>query len=134
VGITNIFQGVIAGHDAASNRTWIDWPPYRLETRHQPALQPGDKVDWVMPSAFIVLHRKDRPSRGEHENPVSGTVTELVRLGEYSQVDIAITSATDRTLRFTVPTHVANRNALAPGAAASVSLLGEGIHVIARGT
>ncbi len=132
VGITNTFQGVIASHDAAEGKTWIDWTPYRLEAPLQPTLQPGDKVDWVMPSAFIVLHRKDRPSRGEHENPVSGTVAEMVRLGEYSQVDLAITGGAERRLRFTIPTHVANRNGLAPGASASVSLLSEGIHVIGR--
>lgn len=132
VGITNTFQGVIASHDAASGKSWIDWPPYRLEAKHHPELRIGEKVDWVMPSAFIVLHRKDRPSRGEHENPVSGTVVEMVRLGEYSQVDLAITDVAERRLRFTVPTHVANRNGLAPGASANVSLLSEGIHLIGR--
>ncbi len=130
VGITNTFQGVIARHDAVSGKTWIDWSTHRLETGHVPFLQPGIKVDWVMPSAYIVLHRKDRPSRGEHENPVAGTVTALVRLGEYCQVDLAIAGVPGRTLRFSIPTHVAHRNGVMLGAGASVSLLSEGIHVI----
>ena len=30
----------------------------------------GEECDWMIPASGIVLHRHDRPSRGEHENPV----------------------------------------------------------------
>ena len=32
-------------------------------------------VDWTIAPASVLLHRRDRPSRGERENPLAGTIT-----------------------------------------------------------
>jgi molybdate transport system ATP-binding protein len=76
-----------------------------------------------------VLHRRDRPSRGEHENPVHGTIDSMVIVGETTLVTLQ-TAGDALPLHFTVPAHVARRNGLAKGAPASVSLLADGIHLM----
>lgn len=76
-----------------------------------------------------MLHRRDRPSRGEHENPVRGTVAELLVLGDTSSVALRVEGG-DELISFGVPNHVAERNGVAPGAPVAVSLLAKDIHVM----
>ena len=85
----------------------------------------------MIPAENLILHRRDRPSRGERENPVRGTITEFIALGETSAVTLRV-DASDKTLSLSVPTHVARRNGLAEGGAAAVSLIAESIHLIRR--
>jgi molybdate transport system ATP-binding protein len=77
-----------------------------------------------------VLHRRDRPSRGEHENPVAGTIVRCVVLGETTAVALRVATGERADIFFSVPTHVARRNGVAPGEPASVSLLADGIHLM----
>jgi molybdate transport system ATP-binding protein len=126
----NIFEGVVVEHRPGSNVTLVKWLDYVLEARHAETFAPGTKISWVIPPSFIVLHRRDRPSRGERENPVHGTVGALAVLGESSAVTMFVNGSEQSTLRFSVPTHVAGRNGLAPGVRLSVSLLTEGIHLM----
>lgn len=125
----NIFEGRVA--EQAPGKTLIAWGPYRLETRPQPDFAAGAHVAWCLPSGYVVLHRRDRPSRGERENPISGLVREFVPLGENASVTLAVDGSTD-VLAFTVPIHVAQRNGIEVGAPAAVSLLAEGIHLMSR--
>ncbi len=127
VDLANIFEGRVREH--RDGRTWLSWRGQCLEARLQPAFAPGSRVFWVVPPGFIVMHRRDRPSRGERENPVSGTIAELVALGETTHVALAL-GADGARLHFSVPSHVARRNALVPGAALRVSLLADGIHLM----
>ena len=73
VDLRNLFAGTIAGH-GPKDRTVIDWVGVKIETTARPEFALGQDVSWVVPDGFVVLHRRDRPSRGEHENPVPGTV------------------------------------------------------------
>jgi molybdate transport system ATP-binding protein len=77
-----------------------------------------------------VLHRRDRPSRGERENPVSGVVGEFLPFGENAAVTLWVNGRPELELRFSVPAHVATRNGLAKGVEARVSLLREGLHLM----
>jgi molybdate transport system ATP-binding protein len=84
-----------------------------------------------VPTGGILLHRRDRPSRGEHENPISGVVRDFVLLGENANVAMAVDGMPGQVLFLTIPLHVAQRNAIEVGTAIRVSLLADSIHLMA---
>ena len=129
VDLRNVFEGILLASDAGPGRCVVQWGSLRLDCAQPPSAAPGSRVAWTIPDGFIVLHRRDRPSRGEHENPVHGTVESFVVVGENALVTMH-TAADALPLHFTVPAHVARRNDLAKGAAAAVSLLADGIHLM----
>ena len=132
VDLRNMFDGVVAEHRADSGVTLVAWAGYRLEARLQPAYGAGQPITWAIPSASVILHRRDRPSRGERENPVPGVVTEFVPLGENASVAVRVDGAPDLPLSMTIPTHVAKRNRIGIGERVTVSLLAEAIHLMPR--
>lgn len=131
VGLKNIFRAGVVGHDPDRGITHIEWRGRLLEARLQEAHAPGSQVVWTIPPAYLVLHRRDRPSRGERENPVHGTVAGFVRLGENALLTVQVDETSRPPLFLTIPMHVARRNGIALGAAVGVSLLAEGIHLMA---
>jgi molybdate transport system ATP-binding protein len=130
VDMRNIFAGRVVDHDAARDCTLIEWSGLRLEARHRPDLAPGTRIAWCIAPSEIVLHRRERPSRGERENPVTGVVTNSVRLGDTTQLSLRPRAASTETVVVSIPTHVALRNGLATGVEAGVSLLAQGIHLM----
>jgi len=130
VGLRNVFRAGVVGHDAGRGCTTIEWRGHRLEARLQTAFAPGEQVNWVIPQGHVVLHRRDRPSRGERENPLRGPVTECIVLGEQVALTVAVNGAQRPPLFLSVPTHVARRNGIAAGVEIGVSLLAEGIHLM----
>lgn len=127
---SNIFEGVVEAHRLHEGVTLLGWRDRLLETRCNAAFSAGEQVSWLIPPSHIVLHRRGRPSFGERENPVSGEVGEMVVLGENALVTMWVDGDPDCPLNFTVATHAARRNGLAPGEALTVSLLAEGIHLM----
>jgi len=125
VGLRNVFTGTVDGGR-------LDWNGRLLELAAGRGGDDGPRA-WCVPDGFIVLHRRDRPSRGEHENPVPGRVAARLDMGPTAHLDLVPDHATDAVLRFSVPVHVARRNGLEPGAAATVSLLAEGLHLMDAG-
>ena len=125
----NVFQGRVATHDPEGERTRIEWAGMRLECEFAPGFSPGDNVSWLIPQSEVVLHRRDRPSRGERENPVPGTVTEMITLGDDALVIMGV-SGSEEPLAFVVSLHVARRNRVAVGESVRVSLLADGIHLM----
>ncbi len=130
VGLKNIFRAGIVEHVPGRGVTVIEWRGHRLEARLQPSFPPGSQVTWVIPQGHLVLHRHDRPSRGDRENPVSGVVAEFVRLSENAAVSIHVDGPDRPPLFLSIPLHVAGRNGIAPGIAVTVSLLSDGIHLM----
>jgi molybdate transport system ATP-binding protein len=130
VDLRNVFEGTIAGHDLERNRTLIDWAGRRIEAAARADLAVGTRVSWVIPDGFVVLHRRDRPSRGEHENPIAGTVEAVLVIAQTAQVSLRPHSDPSLPIHFSVPLHVARRNAIERGVEAAVSLLAEGIHLM----
>jgi molybdate transport system ATP-binding protein len=120
----------VRAHEPAQRRTLIDWHGILLEVAHAPACPAGTRVHWTVPVSGIVLHRRDRPSRGEHENPVSGTVVECMTLGDDTTIGIRVALAGDRVRTLRVPAHEARRNGIAVGVDARISLLAEAIHLM----
>ncbi len=129
VDLRNLFVGTVSGHQAA-DRTIIEWAGMKIEAAAKQELAVGQEVSWVIPDGFVILHRRDRPSRGEHENPVPGTVHSVLAIGQTAHVTLLPRHAPKLPIHFSVPLHVAGRNGLTEGVAAVVSLLAEGIHLL----
>ena len=130
VDVRNIFTGRIAGHDSARRVTILEWNRYRLETPYQPRIAAGTSVAWAIPTANVLLHRRDRPSRGEQENPVAGRVSEFVVLGDSASVAVDVEGIADTPLFMTIALHAAQRNRIAIGEQVHVSLLAEAIYIM----
>ncbi len=125
VGLVNLFEGALV-RDGGGLK--LEWLGHKLEVASI-AGKAGDRVCWVIPPEGVLLHRRERPSRGEAENPVSGVVRDCLRLGPFTQIRL-VPDGGGEPLAFSVPTHVAERNGIAPGAAARVSLLAASIHLM----
>ncbi len=129
MGIRNLFEATVAGR-SDTGQAVLDWAGLQIET--EAGCAPGTPVVWAIPDGFVVLHRRDRPSRGEHENPVPGRIDEMIVLGQTAQLRLCPDHAPALPIHFSVSLHVAQRNAIAPGVAATVSLVAEGIHVMTQ--
>ena len=125
----NVFTAVISRHDEQRGKTWLDWAGAEIECALATRFAPGDRVDWLVPESHVVMHRRERPSRGEHENPVRGVARDVVILGGDARVTLDV-HGVDTPLTFEVSAHVAARNRVAAGAEVSVSLLADGIHLV----
>jgi molybdate transport system ATP-binding protein len=130
LGLRNLFTAKVAEHRADAGFTILSWRGRDLEARHNPAFAEGSEIAWVIPPAQVVLHRRDRPSRGEHENPIQGVLGDCLALGDLTHATVLVDGDPEAALHFSVPTHVADRNRLAAGALVGVSLLASGIHLM----
>jgi molybdate transport system ATP-binding protein len=131
VAARNIFAGRILAHDAERGITLLDWHGRPLEAASAPRFPVGAAVAWTIPPSEVILHRRVQPSRGVAENPVSGAILDLVRLGSLTSVSIRV-AGEEQALIMDVPNHVAWRNGLEPGIEVGVSLLAKAIHVMPR--
>ena len=122
----NLFEGLVVEVDGQRRLQWGE--SYLEVTDGLADLPLGEKVTWYLPPSDIVLHRRDRPSHGERENPIAATVSELVALGGITSVSLRVNHGD--MLRFDIATHAARRNQLTSGAVVNVSLLAEGIHLL----
>ena len=129
VDLRNLFQGTVIRHDP--ERTWLGWAGHEIEAAAHPAFAPGARVTWAIPDGFVVLHRRDRPSRGEHENPVTGRIDSMIVIGQTAHLTLRAARDPALPVHFSVPRHVARRNGIEPGVEAGVSLLASGIHLMA---
>jgi len=127
VDLKNVFEGRIG--TTATGAAGLAWNGAVLEVAGPPMFPVGTRVCWGIPVAGILLHRRDRPSRGEHENPVDGSVAECLEIGEDMHMGMRVDGA-PALLWLKVPTHVAQRNRVAVGEAIRVSLLADAIHVM----
>ena len=125
----NVFTGVVSRHDPHEGRTWIEWAGTEIECALATRFAPGERVDWVVPESHVVMHRRERPSRGERENPVRGVARDVVILGGDARVTLDVRGI-DAPLTFEVSAHVAARNRVETGAEVAVSLLADGIHLM----
>lgn len=130
MGQTNIFSGRLTKPARGGEPGWLEWGAKSLEIAATGPFEAGDRVDWMIPSSHILLHRRERPSRGERENPVAGRVIDVTPLGEVVAVSMCVADASDERVNFTTAAHAAKRNDLRPGADVVVSLLADGLHLM----
>jgi molybdate transport system ATP-binding protein len=128
VGLSNLFEGRIAP-PSASGMTSLESLGLQLEVAHNPGFAQGDKVSWVIPPEGILLHRRDRPARGDAENPVTGMVADCLAFGPYTHV-VLLPEGGALPLSFSIPSHVAQRDGISAGMAARVTLLSQAIHLM----
>lgn len=129
VDLNNLFTGEVIRHDREKRLTYIRWNKLDMECVINESFRPECKVDWVIPPDSIILHRKDRPSQGERENPVQGIIRQAIQMGETTAIVMSI-NGDQNSLSFNVPTHVARRNGLLEGEMITVSLLANAIHLM----
>lgn len=125
IDMRNIFAAQVTAQQPDATR--ILWQGMTLEAPAYPDFAVGSACHFCIRSSQILLHRRDRPSQGERENPVAGRIASMIALGDTASLDLDIGGA---RLQFAISTHVAQRNGLAPGVEATVSLRAEGIHLM----
>jgi molybdate transport system ATP-binding protein len=126
----NLFEGRVLAQHPEQGKTLLAWLDYSLEAAYAPAFGVGDRVAWMIPPECVILHRRDRPSAGESENPVSGVIREYIPLGESTSITLQIGAPDGVSLAMSVVTHHARRNSLAVGDGVNVTLLASGIHLM----
>ena len=126
----NLFSATVTAQNEDEGWTELDWFDRPLRCRYSNIFRPGDSVAWLVPRGYVRMHRPDHPSSGDDENAVSGEIIELVVLGDEVQIAMTV-EGVEGTLSFSVAVPVAERNALAKGVPVSVSLIAEGIHLMA---
>lgn len=128
--LRNIFPGeVVASGDDGTTR--LKWRNQVLNLPYCSQYQPGEPVTWCIPAEQVLLHRRDRPAaRGARENPVTGTVVELLTVGGISSVLLALGESERDRLHMDLPPHVIQRSQLQIGDTVTMSLLGESIHLM----
>jgi len=127
VGHTNLFEAEVVKADTAG--VALLWQGQRLTVSEETRFTPGTRVCWLIPPEGVLLQRRDWTPRDSDHNLVAGCVEDSVALGPYTQVGLRLESG-GLPLSFSLPTHVARRNGIAPGAAVRVSLLAEAIHLM----
>lgn len=130
VGQRNVFSGRVIDHRPEHGKTLMAWEGHTLEIAHMPQFRLGEPIAWLIPASKAVLHRRDRPSRGEAENPVSGVIAERLVLGDTTMFVLHASGRPDLPITFHVPTHAADRNRLDIGDTATISLLADAIHLM----
>lgn len=126
----NLFDAQVLEQDALSQTTRLLWRGRKLEAAYQPQYPVGQRCCWVIPSSDILLHRRERPSRGERENPLQGEIVEYLESGGLANMLVQIDREEATHLAVNVPLHVARRNRLALQEKIGISLLRQGIHLM----
>ena len=125
LGHKNIYSGVCKtdGHSGQVHMLGT-----QLKVNAQGAHYKGEVDVLVEPSA-IIMHRQDKPSQGERENPIVTTVAQVVEMGDDLSLKL-IVDATGESIAFRISRHVASRNKVVQGGRLIVSILSEGVHIM----
>jgi len=100
----------------------------KFDLSHNTDLVDGPVTVLIEPSA-IIMHRADRPSKGDRENPVMTRVGEAIEMGDDLILKL-IVEATGDSIAFSISRHVAARNCVITGSQLGISVLSEGIHLM----
>jgi molybdate transport system ATP-binding protein len=129
VELNNVFGGTLESVNPDSSGI-LCWRSHKFEVARTNGFAPATRLSWVIPPEEVILHRRDRPSVGERENPIEGRVDDCLHLGDATRIVLALEGDTRARISFSVPTHVVRRNGVAAGEQVRVSLLASGIHLM----
>jgi len=125
LGHKNIYTGT---YKAAISHAQLRVLGAQFSLAHESRLV-DDKVSVLIEPSAIIMHRTDRPSKGERENPVLTRVSEAIEMGDELLLSVVV-EATDETMTFGISRHVATRNHVNVGNQVRLSVLSEGIHLM----
>jgi len=129
VDVRNILKGRLKLNHG---QLMLEWHHYVFSVSRLDGFVEGQDVFFALSPAKILLHQRVRPSRGEQENPVTGTICDRVTLRGITTVLFSVELAKGAILQMDLPEHVAMRNKLNIGEVITVSLLADAIHVMAE--
>jgi len=132
LGISNLFDARILPR-LDENTPRVSALGQQLSVSEHP--YPTDRrVTLLVPAAAIILHRQDKPSRGERENPVECVVSECITLGDEVLLRVIADLDSQSNLSFKISKHVAERNNVAIGESIVVSLVASSDTVVPGGS
>ena len=126
----NLFTALVVNHNKQAQKTYLSWRGIILESRYQPQFAINKRVCWMIQSENVLLHRHDRPSNGDKENPLAGQVVEYFETNGLANLIVEIDCDLKINITMNVPLHVAKRNRLGLKKKIGISLLAEGIHLM----
>jgi len=127
VDVRNLLTATLIDVDGGLKLQWHD---YQISVQQTEGLSADQAVHWTVSPAKVLLHQRVRPSRGEHENPVSGVIQELITLKGITTVLLCIDNANNEVIQMDVPEHVAMRNELTIGDSITASILSDAVHLM----
>jgi molybdate transport system ATP-binding protein len=130
VGLKNVFDGTVMGHDQGAGTTFLRWHGRRLAVALQERFPPGSAVAWTIPAAGVLLIGPDEGARGPRDTVVEGTIATLITLGDQVRVTVGVAGLDSASLFTTVPRHLAARYGLAEGRRLTLRLRGESIWLL----
>ncbi len=126
----NLFSAQVIKQDTLTQKTLIRWRGRVLEAIYQPRFQLNERVCWMIQSANVLLHRRERPSNGDKENPLQGQIIEYMESSGLANLLVEIDPELKINIAMNVPIHVAKRNRLGLSENIGISLLSAGIHLM----
>lgn len=126
----NLFTAQVLEHDVINQITYLRWRGIILETTYQHTFPVNSRVCWIIQTANILLHRRDRPSKGDQENPLNGRIIEYLENRGLAHLLVQVDQELKININIQVPLHVAHRNHLKLGTLVGMSLLRSGIHLM----
>lgn len=130
MGQTNMFEGIVEAASSSASPGLLAWRGYKLTVRDTRGHAPGAKVSWLAPTDHVLLHRRAKGNGDTFENPVTGIVTELIAMGERTDVVMRLPGEPQAHLNFNVSSRTVAANSLRQGEDVTVSLLPEGLHLM----
>ena len=127
-GQDNVYRGVVCHQDAALAITRINWHGQVLQTAYSPEFRLHETVDWVIPASQIVIHAA-LPANDNGRNLFTGTISEIIQLGEGTIVTVALPGISD-TLTMNLSTYTVRQDRLVAGNSITLGLLTGGIHLM----
>lgn len=128
VDVRNLFAGQL--NSSGQGSLCLNWHGQQLMVGNPAGFQAGDAVYWTISPSKVLLHQRRRPSQGQQENPLSGTISDMITLRGITTVLMTIAAADNAMLQMDVPEHVVSRNTLKIGETIGVSLLADAIHLM----
>jgi molybdate transport system ATP-binding protein len=128
VDVKNVFEATVRGHDGT--RTLLDWRGRVLVCERQDAYAAGARVAWSIPGANVLLSRTDLAQPDSTLNRLPGRIRELAHLSESVAATVMLDGDEPALLSLTLPAHYARRTGLVPGAAVTIALMADAIHLM----
>ncbi|EXJ09566.1 ABC transporter ATP-binding protein [Nitrincola nitratireducens] len=130
LGMHNLFKGIVK--NITDQEIILDWCGLYLRIPKQKRYSVGQTLEWMATPQSLILHRPDRPSNGDKENPVEGRIEEMVLLGPHVSISVRPLHAPELPLRFYIPRHFVERQKLYTSMVVSLSLLGDQLHLFEK--